>query len=380
MNCHNCATPIAQSATISADMWVSSDCQKVNADLTLGQCERCGLMQKSIDTNWQASCDHIYKNYNIYHQANGQEQKVRSVDKPEFSTRSSQLTNFLERSASFKPDGRVIDIGCGNGAFLKAFHANFADWELFGMEINDSMREQIESISAKSTFVPADQLKSQSHKFDLATMIHCIEHIPATAVYLRNLHSILGKDGMLLIQVPDAELNPFDLTIADHASHFSKAALSNIVTDAGYEIIACGNVVLGKEITLLAKSSPGAQQARQPVAGGTLLECYGWLEQLRTLFLAEARVEPIGIFGSSIAATWLAGQFPEKVAFFVDEDENRIGRSHMDRPIIGVSDVPAGAKIFMALEPNLARLLAEKLRDSGIWPIVPSFVTKREAA
>ena len=49
-----------------------------------------------------------------------------------------------------------------------------------------------------------------------------------------------------------------------------------------------------------------------------------------------------------------------KIAFFVDEDEARIGRDYFGIPIIAPSQVPLGATVFVCLEPNLAQAIAAR--------------------
>ena len=67
-----------------------------------------------------------------------------------------------------------------------------------------------------------------------------------------------------------------------------------------------------------------------------------------------------GIFGTSIAATWLLGERPD-VEFFVDEDPSRIGQEHQGRPILGPADVPSGSGVLVALPPALAAAVAGRL-------------------
>ena len=71
----------------------------------------------------------------------------------------------------------------------------------------------------------------------MVVLIHCIEHIPEPVTYLAEARRYIEPGGRLLIQVPDAELNPFDLVVADHASHFVKATIAAVVEAAGYELI-----------------------------------------------------------------------------------------------------------------------------------------------
>src|SRR5262249_33992606 len=145
------------------------------------------------------------------------------------------------------PAGCILDIGCGNGAFLRAMHRFFPDWWLTGADLNDTFRDEIQAISARASFRRSDELSPDRCGYDVVSLVHCIEHIPAPVAYPAHPRRHLKPSGLLLIEVPDAELNPFDLVVADHASHFSKATLVAVVEAAGYDVLACGSLVVGKE-------------------------------------------------------------------------------------------------------------------------------------
>jgi hypothetical protein len=67
-----------------------------------------------------------------------------------------------------------------------------------------------------------------------------------------------------------------------------------------------------------------------------------------------------GIFGSSNSSTWLAGALMKDVAFFVDEDLSRVGRTHLERPIIHPTQVDERADVFVPLIPNVAKRVAKR--------------------
>ena len=78
------------------------------------------------------------------------------------------------------------------------------------------------------------------------------------------------------------------------------------VQAAGYEVLACGNLVIGKEITLLARPSPNEPaappRAAQPDAARLAKRNLAWLNA--TLQLGEqlaGETHPFGVFGTSIA-------------------------------------------------------------------------------
>lgn len=366
MKCHACGADIVPEDIVPVERMVASDCQPVRANLRLGSCSSCGLVQKEISQTWQDSCDSIYANYRIYHQSAGVEQKSKSQD-GQFGPRSALLSMFLRKHAGLPSAGAVLDIGCGNGAFLRQFRDHFVDWRIAGAELNTSFAEDIRAIAPDATFLTLGELAAFSGKFDLITLIHCLEHIPDPVAYLDNLRRLMDGDGLLLVEVPDAQKNPFDLLIADHASHFSISALRCIVEAAGFDVLICGNNVLGKEITLLARRAE--RPARKPVAdGGTadfLPSHMAWLDRVRGAAEQLARRQAIGVFGSSIAGSWIAAHLDKRLAFFVDEDEARVGRSHMGVPIVAPDNMPRGSVVFICLEPRLASQIREKHADKG---------------
>jgi hypothetical protein len=83
-----------------------------------------------------------------------------------------------------------------------------------------------------------------------------------------------------------------------------------------------------------------------------------WLKSL--LQQGQAIEGPVGIFGTSIAATWLAASLGDKVTFFVDEDRNRVGRSHLSRPIYDPAHAPNGLQIVVPMRADIAVAIAKR--------------------
>jgi hypothetical protein len=215
-------------------------------------------------------------------------------------------------------------------------------------------------------------LEAKDSLFELVTLIHCLEHIPSPIAYLNTVKRHLSPESALLIQVPDAEINPFDLVIADHASHFSKASLRHVVEEAGLEVVAFGNLVLAKEITALVRVSGRPVTKTSPLPYPDFASRHlAWIEALLAQANALAEQGPIGIFGSSIAGTWVGSQIP-RLAFFVDEDQDRVGGSNLGVPIVGLSDVTKNVKVLLALEPTLAQSLAPRLIEAGMNIVLPA--------
>jgi SAM-dependent methyltransferase len=358
---------------------VGSDCtpvKGVTADLRIGVCGTCGLLQKEISPAWADLCAKIYGNYQMYHQAAGQEQKARSGDSGPFKPRSELIVDFLADASKLTSNGAALDIGCGNGPFLRAMNKAFPGWSVTGTDLNDTSRDQIESIGPRVSFRRSEELAVSGDTYDVVSLIHSIEHIPAPADYLANAKRHIKKTGVLLIEVPDAELNPFDLVVADHSSHFSKATLTAEVEAAGYEVLACGNLVIGKEITLLARplhDKPTVpRHAAQPDAADIARRNLAWLDATLQCGERLARgTHPLGVFGTSIAGVWIGNAIGNSLDFYTDEDELRVGRDCFGIPVIAPSAIPSGATVFVCLEPNLAAAIAARHSAPGRHFVVP---------
>lgn len=379
--CHACGGTVEALAAPALQSLASSDCTPVQGDIRVGVCRNCGLLQKETSLAWRALCSKVYGNYQIYHQAAGREQKVLGRDTGAFRPRSDLIADFLRNSCDLPRSGSLLDIGCGNGPFLRSMSQSFPEWKLVGADINDTYRDQILSISPLAAFKRTDELARSQERYDLVALIHCIEHIPGPVQYLTEAKRYIKAGGQLLIQVPDAELNPFDLVVADHASHFVKATIAPVVEAAGYELLTCGNHVVGKEITILARPLPESAvrqlNSGRPDAAANAERRLAWLEdalQCGRRLSSEAR--PLGIFGTSIAGVWIAAGIDNKFDFFVDEDPARIGRHYLGIPIRAPADIPSGSTVFVCLEPKLAADIAARYSSPSRQFVVPPPVTE----
>ena len=69
--------------------------------------------------------------------------------------------------------------------------------------------------------------------------------------------SPIRQDGVLFVEVPDIETSPFDLLVADHLLHFSRATLDLLLVRCGLCATTLSNEVIRKEITALTKRGKG---------------------------------------------------------------------------------------------------------------------------
>lgn len=363
--CHLCgAAAVTEAPAFRGLRRVTSDCRPWPVGGAIGTCMACGAVQKIVDAAWRDEIRQIYESYAIYHQGAGAEQAVFDQSGAAQS-RSDRLVGRLSGVVEIPASGRLLDIGCGNGAFLRAFAARHPRWRLTGTEISDRNRAAIETIPQVERFHSGD-FADLDGAFDMVSLIHVLEHIERPAPFLKRIVSHLMPGGHLFIEVPFFHDNPFDLLIADHATHFTPPVLENVLCDAGFAIVALATDWVAKEISVLARpvaaTAPRAVEPREEMR--RLETCIDWLDTIASDARASADEGPFGIFGTSIAGVWLFSEVGEDVSFFVDEDSARIGTTLFGRPVIHPDARPV-ATTFVPLAPNVAAAVTRRLGAGG---------------
>ncbi len=343
---------------------VTSDCVPWPKGGKLAVCTECQTIQRVVDEAWLSEIERIYNSYSIYHQSGGVEQAVFDAASGAASVRSSRLLKRLREEVNLPETGRVLDIGCGNGATLSELSHCLRDWSLVGTEVNAKYRDAVESIRGVERLFTCPPVEVPG-RFDLVTMVHVLERIPSPGSVLSELIAKIQPGGLLVIQVPDCRVNPFDLLIADHATHFTPETLRSVVTGSGFEVLSIASTWVPKEITLVARPNDGVGEAAgdQFDSLSHAVRCVEWIIDVIDAAKRYASLGLFGIFGTSIASMALLGEMGDRVAFFVDEDPNRVGKRLMGRPVYHPSQVPEDSHVFLALIPKIALALSDRLRN-----------------
>jgi hypothetical protein len=350
---------------------VTSDCRPWPEGATLCFCFLCGLLQKRANAAWRRDVESIYRDYTLYDQAAGKEQFVFGGDSGIGNQRSVQLLSLLKSHFPLPSHGRWLDVGSGNGPWLRACSEGLPAWTFVGQDLTDKYRALIEAIPNVEGHFKCS-LREVPGEFDVVSLIHVLEHMLSPLDELSTLRLKLGPLGLLFVQVPDYRENPFDLLIVDHAAHFSRKSLTRLLCQSGFNPTGSSGHWIPKEFSVVSHISDVISPVAEPLAAEirSLWESANrsvqWLRRVVDGMGELASTGKVGLFGTSIAGTWLCRILGDQVAFFVDEDPNRVGRAHMGRPILHPDQLNRKFPILVALSPAAAIPVVERLSSRGL--------------
>lgn len=376
--CHLCAfDEICVLPSYEALHRVTSDCKPWPPGGQLGVCPKCGCAQAVISPNWEAESRKIYESYTIYHQGGGAEQSVFDATTGAASSRSSRLLHRLHKELPLPAKGRLLDVGCGNGTTLRAFNGTAPGWSLAGLDVTDHYKTVVEAIPGVDALYTGASAAVPG-QFQVITLIHSLEHIAEPARFLAELRDKLTVDGLLVVQVPDCWQNPFMFLVADHATHFFESTLNEVVAAGGYDLALTAHDWIAKELTVIARKpthdNPSRVKANTDDNVAAVRRRVEWVVTLGQHVRALASKDPLGVFGTSIAATWLQGSCTGS-SVFVDEDPSRWGQTFMGRRILRLSEVPPGSQVMIALPTPMAEQVRARLAGEAPavnWLVPPA--------
>jgi len=99
--------------------------------------------------------------------------------------------------------GRLLDMGCGEGALLGRLRDRFSEsWQLTGFEVS-RVRAEIARRRGHDVVVSDDGLvPSEAASFDVVISSHVIEHVPDDRQYAGQLASLVRPGGHVYLETP----------------------------------------------------------------------------------------------------------------------------------------------------------------------------------
>lgn len=222
--------------TAFRDSLSATDNTVSKATFALVDCAHCGFRATSPRPSEQDIGQFYRSNAYISHT----DSRASLVDKIYQLVRKRALQSKRASIAKHVPQGNLLDIGCGTGAFLG--HMKHHGYVVEGVEPDTDARARAieqESIPVSPSLdgIPA---REQYHAI---TLWHSLEHVHAPQLTARKIHARLKPGGWIFIAVPDR--GSWDAAyygsgwaaydVPRHLSHFRKQDLRRLLEQQGFE-------------------------------------------------------------------------------------------------------------------------------------------------
>lgn len=103
-----------------------------------------------------------------------------------------------------RPGAELLDVGCGNGAFVAQAHA--LGWHARGIDIDETAVEAGRAMGLPLAVCTIDEeVTMSSGRFDAVTMEHVLEHVPDPLAFLRAARALLRPGGALWLATPNVD-------------------------------------------------------------------------------------------------------------------------------------------------------------------------------
>ncbi len=158
------------------------------------------------------------------------------------TARRRMFARHLERVERLVAPGRVLDVGCATGDFLKV--AGERGWDAVGVDPSPA-REQAIAAGGRLVGRTIDDADVAPRSLDLITFWDVLEHLPDPVASLRRARQLLAPGGLVAATVPNAGSAVARLsgprwfgyeTAGEHLQFFTAATISRCFTAAGFRV------------------------------------------------------------------------------------------------------------------------------------------------
>lgn len=169
----------------------------------------------------------------------------------------SELVEFIKGAPE-----RILEIGCGRGAFGTLIKQKYPGAEYIGLELDEKAAEIAQSrldrvIMANIEEINLEELGINEGSFDFIICADVLEHLYDPWQVLFKLHAYLKPNGQMLASIPNTQnislilqllsgnwtYTEFGLLDATHIRFFTLNEIFKLFAGTGYKIVDCASIL-----------------------------------------------------------------------------------------------------------------------------------------
>lgn len=157
------------------------------------QCPNCGLVWMSPRLSSDELMKQFYSKDDYFFSEKGKNYFLRD------ELRIRLFKDYIIKLESILNGGKLLDVGCGLGTFLKLLDYK---WEKFALDISKSSINYL--INKGISGICGNILNiSINEKFDAITLWDLIEHVEDPNLAIKKISNLIKPGGILLVETPD---------------------------------------------------------------------------------------------------------------------------------------------------------------------------------
>jgi 2-polyprenyl-3-methyl-5-hydroxy-6-metoxy-1,4-benzoquinol methylase len=241
---HYTACPACGSSNISYVL-DAEDYTVTQQTFQIWECARC-TVRFTQDVPSEEEIGRYYQSENYISHSDTNEGLVNRLYHKVRERSLNNKRNLIDQyvSASAGEPLRLLDVGCGTGAFLN--HMRRYKWAVEGIEPSEDARKKADKLYNLLVYSPEKFFDSSLLEFNAITLWHVLEHVHLLHEYLERLKELLLRNGTLFIAVPnytsyDAKAYGSYWAAYDvprHLYHFSPASMRLLLNNHGLQLKA----------------------------------------------------------------------------------------------------------------------------------------------
>jgi 2-polyprenyl-3-methyl-5-hydroxy-6-metoxy-1,4-benzoquinol methylase len=339
-------------------------------DYDVACCLNCNFVFADISSN--SSCEEnsskYYKSTNKYVKPNATGSGISAWD----ATRFKAMTLDIDHLLCERKNLLIADIGCGAGG-LMAELKNIGYTNVKGIDISEKCIKTITNRGFQGIIanISVDDFSINEkivNTFDCIILSHVLEHVHNLEKAVENAVSCLKNDGIIYIEVPDANRYkkhfsiPFHYFDMEHINHFNSESMDNLIRKFCLSKIASQKktVPLTSQFSIPAFFNAYKKDSTKNVMDplyynqslAVSVQEYIELSNKKNTWpiidgLADAN-SPVIVWGADWFASWLLANTRLaqcNIYFFIDNDANKHGGKLMGKDIFPVNTLNDFTKI-----------------------------------
>lgn len=172
--------------------------------------------------------------------------KVDPVSRVYWALTSERISHCVKKHDNCRKN--ILDVGCGAGTFLvelakEGKYCCGVD-PLWQTSLKRAQKNAYDAgVSVNFCRSVGEHLPFTHECFDIVLCISTLQHVDNVLATLREIHRVLGREGILIVSVPQTVRRPIFKATEIYTTHFNLRTLKDALNSSGFQILeqnVCG--------------------------------------------------------------------------------------------------------------------------------------------